>query len=67
MTNGDRIRSWDDLTLARWLALLEKMAIKNENVVKAMSKDALIRDWMEFLAEKKKENDNGKTYNFRGA
>ena len=66
MTNGDRIRSWDDLTLARWLALLEKMAIKNENVVKAMSKDALIRDWMEFLAEKK-ENNYGKTYNFRGA
>lgn len=61
MTNGDRIRSWDDLILARWLALLEKLAIKHENVVKAMSEDALIRDWMEFLAEK--ENDNGKTYN----
>ena len=55
MTNGDQIRSWDDLILARWLALLEKMAINNENVVKAMSKDALIRDWMEFLAEKKGE------------
>lgn len=54
MTNGDQIRSWDDLTLARWLVLIEKMAIKNENVVKAMSEDALIRDWMEFLA--KKEN-----------
>lgn len=65
MTNGDQIRSWDDLTLARWLVLIEKMAIKNENVVKAMSEDALIRDWMEFLA--KKENDCGKTYNFRGA
>lgn len=23
MTNGDQIRSWDDLILARWLALLE--------------------------------------------
>ena len=66
MTNGDRIRSWDDLTLARWLALLEKIAIKHENVIKAMSEDALIRDWMEFLAEKK-ENNYGKTYNFRGA
>lgn len=61
MTNGDQIRSWDDLTLARWLALLEKMVIKDENVIKAMSKDALISDWMEFLAEK--ENDYGKTYN----
>ena len=61
MTNGDRIRSWDDLTLAQWLALIEKMVIKDENVIKAMSKDALIRDWMEFLAEK--ENDYGKTYN----
>lgn len=61
MTNGDRIRSWDDLILARWLALLEKLAIKHENVIKAMSEDALIRDWMEFLAEK--EDDYGKTYN----
>lgn len=61
MINGDQIRSWDDLTLARWFALIEKMAIKNENVVKAMSEDALIRDWMEFLT--KKENDYGKTYN----
>lgn len=61
MINGDQIRSWDDLTLARWLVLLEKMAIKHENVIKAMSEDALIRDWMEFLAEK--ENDYGKTYN----
>jgi hypothetical protein len=61
MTNGDRIRSWDDLTLARWFALTEKMAIKNENVIKAMSEDALIRDWMELLVEK--ENDYGKTYN----
>ena len=61
MTNGDQIRSWDDLILARWLALLEKIAIKHENVIKAMSEDALIRDWMEFLAEK--ENDYGKTYN----
>ena len=61
MINGDQIRSWDDLTLARWLTLIEKMAIKNENVVKAMSEDALIRDWMEFLT--KKENDYGKTYN----
>lgn len=61
MTKGDKIRSWDDLTLAQWLALIEKMVIKDENVIKAMSKDALIRDWMEFLAEK--ENDNGKTYN----
>lgn len=52
MTNGDQIRSWDDLTLARWLVLIEKMIIKNENVVKAMSEDALIRDWMEFLAKK---------------
>lgn len=60
MTNGDQIRSWDDLILARWLALLEKLAIKHENVIKAMSEDALIRDWMEFLA---KENDYGKTYN----
>lgn len=61
MTKGDKIRSWDDLTLAQWLALIEKMVIKDENVIKAMSKDALIRDWMEFLAEK--ENDDGKTYN----
>ena len=61
MTNGDQIRSWDDLILARWLALLEKLAIKHENVIKAMPEDALIRDWMEFLAEK--ENDNGKTHN----
>lgn len=61
MTNGDQIRSWDDLILARWLALLEKIAIKHENVIKTMSEDALIRDWMEFLAEK--ENDYGKTYN----
>lgn len=60
MTNGDQIRSWDDLILARWLALLEKLAIKHENVIKAMSEDALIRDWMEFLAEK--EDDYGKTY-----
>lgn len=52
MTKGDKIRSWDDLTLAQWLALIEKMVIKDENVIKAMSKDALIRDWMEFLAEK---------------
>ena len=66
MTNGDRIRSWDDLTLARWLALLEKMAIKNENVIKAMSEEAIVREWVEFLAEKK-ENNYGKTYNFRGA
>ena len=65
MTNGDQIRSWDDLILARWLALLEKLAIKHENVVKAMSEDALIRDWMEFLA--KKEDNYGKTYNFRRA
>lgn len=55
MTNGDQIRSWDDLILARWLALLEKLAIKHENVIKAMSEDALIRDWMEFLAEKEDE------------
>lgn len=61
MTNGDQIRSWDDLILARWLVSLEKIAIKHENVIKAMSEDALIRDWMEFLA--KKENDYGKTYN----
>ena len=52
MTNGDRIRSWDDLTLARWLASMEKRVIKNENVVKAMSKEAIIREWVEFLAEK---------------
>ena len=52
MTNGDQIRSLDDLTLARWLALIEKRAIKNENVVNAMSEDALIRDWMGFLAKK---------------
>ena len=45
---------------------INKWLAKNENVVKAMSKDALIRDWMEFLAEKK-ENNYGKTYNFRGA
>ena len=61
MTNGDQIRSWDDLTLARWLVSVEKLAIKHENVIKAMSEDALIRDWMEFLAEK--EDDYGKTYN----
>ena len=66
MTNGDRIRSLDDLTLARWLALIEKRVIKNENVIKAMSEEAIVREWVEFLAEKK-ENNYGKTYNFRGA
>lgn len=52
MTNGDRIRSLDDLTLARWLALIEKRVIKNENVIKAMSEEAIVREWVEFLAEK---------------
>ena len=60
MTNGDQIRSWDDLTLARWLVSVEKEAIIHQHVVGAMSEEALADDWVLFLA---KENDHGKTYN----
>ena len=60
MTNGDQIRSWDDLTLARWLVSVEKEAIIHQPVVDAMSEEALVDDWVLFLA---KENDYGKTYN----
>lgn len=56
MTKGDKIRSLDDLTLAQWLALIEKMAIKHENVIKAMSEDDLIKDWIEFLSEEEENN-----------
>lgn len=58
MTKGDKVRSWDDLKLAQWFALVEKAAIEYRKEIKSVSEDDLIKDWIEFLSEEEEDNEN---------
>jgi len=57
MTRGDRIRTWSNSQLAKWLVSVEKEAIVHQHVVGAMSEEALVDDWLLFLI-KEDENEN---------
>lgn len=49
MTRGDRIRTWDNVQLAKWLALVEKKVLLHQAIVNAMSEEGLVEDWLLFL------------------
>ena len=54
MTRGDRIKTWDNVQLAKWLASIEKEVLLHQDVVNAMPEEALAGDWLLFLI---KEDD----------
>lgn len=58
MTRGDRIRAWDNLQLAKWLASVEKEAIIHQHIVGAMSEEALADDWLLFLIKEDDHENN---------
>ena len=51
MTRGDRIRAWNDLQLASFLATIEKKAAEHNDILNNMSEGTLAGDWLLFLAK----------------
>ena len=58
MTRGDRIKTWDNVQLAKWLASVEKEAIIHQHIVGAISEEALAGDWLLFLTKEDNHENN---------
>lgn len=58
MTRGDKIKTWDNIRLAKWLASIEKEALLHQDVVDAMSEEALAGDWLLFLIKEDDHENN---------